>query len=194
MEESQPEQGSVTREIAGLKNNDPQAIRELWEKCFGKLKEFANKKLGGNPHQNEDSEDVALEVFDCLCRGVAKGRWPQLENREDLWRVLFTLTRHKAIDLIRKENAEKRGSRGLQSWSGEFADNEFGPDEIVILNDQLKHLLGKLPDDSYRNIACLKMELHTVPEMAEKLGYSPRTIERKLNFIRKVWENEFVDF
>lgn len=190
MVESQPH-GSVSKEIAGLKDNDPQAIQELWERCFQQLQRMARKRLGNLPGKGADSEDIASEVFTCLCQGIAKNRWPQLESREDLWRILFALTRHKAIDLIRHKNAQKHQAGALKTWSGEVLAEELGPGDLALLEDQLRHLLEKLPDDSYRKITRLKMELYTVPEMAEKLGYAPRTIERKLQLIRKVWAEEF---
>jgi hypothetical protein len=34
------------------------------------------------------------------------------------------------------------------------------------------------------------MEGYTTEEIAAKLGYVPRTIERKLRLIRNLWENE----
>lgn len=192
MAELQPNSpGSVSREIEGVKQKDPQAVQDLWERCFRQLRRMARRKLGNLPGAVADSEDVASEVFACLCRGIAADRWPQLDNREDLWRILFTLTRHKAIDLIRRETAPKHGGGAFQYWSGDVAAEGLGPEDIVILDDQLSHLLGKLPDESFRKIARLKLKLHTVPEMAEILGYAPRTIERKLSLIRKIWGTAF---
>ena len=33
-----------------------------------------------------DEEDVALSAFDSLCRGAVEGRFPRLDDRNDLWR------------------------------------------------------------------------------------------------------------
>jgi ECF sigma factor len=34
-----------------------------------------------------DEEDVALDTFDSFLRGVRDGRFPALNDREDLWRI-----------------------------------------------------------------------------------------------------------
>ena len=56
-----------------------------------------------------DEEDVALNAFDSFCRDAKAGRLPQLDDRDDLWRVLLVITGQKALDLVRHETAGKRG-------------------------------------------------------------------------------------
>jgi DNA-directed RNA polymerase specialized sigma24 family protein len=48
-------------------------------------------------------------------------------------------------------------------------------------------LLGLLDDDSLRQIARLKLEGYTNEEIAERLGIVERTVERRLNRIRRQW-------
>ena len=50
-----------------------------------------------------DEEDVALSAFDSFCRGDGAGRFPRLDDRDDLWRLLLLLTARKAAHLIRDE-------------------------------------------------------------------------------------------
>jgi DNA-directed RNA polymerase specialized sigma24 family protein len=44
-----------------------------------------------------------------------------------------------------------------------------------------------LEDDELRAIARLKLEGFTNPEIAERLGVVERTVERRLNRIRRQW-------
>ena len=39
-----------------------------------------------HPRAEADEEDAALSAFNSSCLGVAQGRFPQLADREDLWR------------------------------------------------------------------------------------------------------------
>ncbi len=183
--------GSISKELQGLKENDPDAIHQLWERCFQQLVRAARRKLGDFPRGLQDSEDIALGVFASLCRGVALGRYPQLENRQDLWRILLKLTRDKAVDHIRRELAEKHGGGRVQSMQRDYAGDELSPGDLVLLDDQFQHLLSRLPDETCRKVARLKIELRNTEEIAELLDVAPRTIDRKLKLIQQIWTNEF---
>ena len=184
--------GSVSQEILGLKQNDPESIKRLWDFYAQQLRRLARRKIGDRPRGAADSEDIASTVFTSLCQAVKAGRFPDLHNREELWRILITLTRHASVDLIRAETSEKRGGgQSPQSYPSQFAGRDLSPEDMVQLNDQFQHLLARLPDDTFRQIAKLKIELRTVPDIAESLGVALRTVERKLRLIRQLWAAEW---
>lgn len=101
--------GTVTHWLDALQRGDGAAAQRLWEAYFRRLIGLAHRNLGGVPRGPSDSEDVVLSAFDSFYRGVAGGRFPQLADRDDLWRVLVTLTVRKASNAARKEAAAKRG-------------------------------------------------------------------------------------
>jgi DNA-directed RNA polymerase specialized sigma24 family protein len=51
-------------------------------------------------------------------------------------------------------------------------------------------LLERLDDTELCSIALLKMEGYSNREIAEKLSYTSRTVERRLRLIRALWEEE----
>jgi hypothetical protein len=51
-------------------------------------------------------------------------------------------------------------------------------------------LLERLPDADLRSVAIWKMEGDSVEEMASRLKCSPRSIKRKTQLIRSIWEKE----
>lgn len=75
---------SVSQWIADLKQGDEEAVGRLWERYFEKMVLIARGKLKQQTLAGGDEEDVALSVFDCLCRGAVKGNFPQLKDRNDL--------------------------------------------------------------------------------------------------------------
>src|SRR5262249_5902247 len=101
--------GSVTRWFDPLQAGDPAAAQQLWERYFRRMVNLARKKLQGLPRRAADEEDVALSAFDSFCRGAEAGRFPQLLDRDSLWRLLVTLTVRKAAHLRRDESRLKRG-------------------------------------------------------------------------------------
>ena len=98
---------------ANLKAGDLAAAQPLWERYFQRLVRLARQKLraGHRSGADADAEDAALNVFDSFCDGVARGRFPQLDDRDDLWRLLVTITTHKVTDHARRHGRQKRRRR-----------------------------------------------------------------------------------
>jgi DNA-directed RNA polymerase specialized sigma24 family protein len=195
---------SITRWIALLKEGDPAAAQQLWERYFRRLVGLAREKLGGAPRRVADEEDVALSAFDSFCRAAGRGRFPQLTDRDDLWPLLFVITERKAADLVGYNRRRKRGGGVVLGESGlvgpasraeadtgldQFPGDEPSPEFAAQVAEECRRLL-ELLDDSQRAVALWKMEGFTNEEIAERLGCVPRTVERKLGMIRKHWARE----
>ena len=59
-----------------------------------------------------------------------------------------------------------------------------------MLTDEYRRLFGSLADESLRVVALLKLEGHSNEEIAQSLDCGLRTVERKLEVIRKRWMAE----
>jgi hypothetical protein len=70
-----------------------------------------------------DQEDVALSAFDSFCRNAEEGRFPHLDDRDNLWRLLVVITARKASKLVRAEGRLERGGA-----AGGIADFETEPE------------------------------------------------------------------
>jgi RNA polymerase sigma factor (sigma-70 family) len=186
-------EGSVTLWLRQLQEGDPAAARPLWERYFQRLVDLARRKLLGARPQGADEEDVALSAFDSLCRGLERGRFPDLRDRDNLWNLLVVLTARKASHLIRDESRLKRGC-GRRAGTAEelerVAVQEPDPAFAAELADNCQRLLGLLGDDELRAVALSKMEGYTTQEIAARLDCAPRTVERRLRLIRGLWEKE----
>jgi RNA polymerase sigma factor (sigma-70 family) len=190
---------SVTVWLASLKSGDAEAAQKLWQRYFEALVRLARERLRRAPKAMADEEDAALSAFDSFIRGAAHNRYPRLDDRDDLWRLLVILTERKAMDQVRHERRQKRGwgkihgmvepldvdkqSRGLS----ELAAPEPTPEFAAQVADECKRLLAGLRDESLRVIARLRMEGYSNKEVAEQLGCSLRTVARKVELIRRTW-------
>ena len=96
-------EGSVTRWLGALRAGDPAAAQQLWERYFHRLVGLARQRLCGARRRAADEEDVALSAFDSFYRAAEAGRFPQLADRDGLWRLLVTITARKAAHLVRDE-------------------------------------------------------------------------------------------
>ncbi len=191
--------GHVTVWIDQLKAGDPAAVKPLWDAYFARLVALARARLRSLPRAAADEEDVALSAFDSFCRGVGAGRFPRLDDRDDLWQVLLVITTRKAIGLTRYTNCEKRGGNAPFAPSGgandsapdalnEAADTGPSPELAAEVAERCERLLIQLGDGELRQIAIWKMEGYTNDEIAGKLGRSVPTVERRLARIREIWE------
>ncbi|MGO9599208.1 MAG: ECF-type sigma factor [Isosphaeraceae bacterium] len=185
---------SVTRLIRMLKSGDRLAAQELWEAYFQKLIGLARARLARASTTMADAEDVALSAFDSFYRRAERGEFPRLEDRDDLWQLLFVLTVRKAINLVRYQGRKSRGSGRLVSLSdldGLEADlvlsTEPSPEFAAEMVDECRRLLELLPDATLRSVALWKMEGYSNGEIAQRLGCVNKTVERKLRAIREVW-------
>jgi DNA-directed RNA polymerase specialized sigma24 family protein len=197
---------SVTQWIGDLKAGDRgEAPRLLWERYFERLARLARARLrtgGGGP---ADGEDVALSALDSFFRGAAAGRYPGLGHRGDLWRLLVTITARKAHNQRRDEGCQKRGGGRVvaeaalagadpdgDAFLAQVIGSEPTPEFAAMVADEYRRLFGSLADESLRVVALLKLEGHSNEEIARSLDCGLRTVERKLEVIRKRWMAEGV--
>jgi DNA-directed RNA polymerase specialized sigma24 family protein len=64
------------------------------------------------------------------------------------------------------------------------------PEFAAEVAEECQRLLDRLDDDGMRAIALRKMGGDTNDEIAARLGCAPRTVERRLRLIRRIWEGE----
>jgi DNA-directed RNA polymerase specialized sigma24 family protein len=193
----------VTIWIESLKAGDADAAEKLWRRYFEALVRLARDRLRGAPRAMADEEDAALNAFDSFVRGAARGRYPRLDDRDDLWRLLVVITERKALDQVQHERRQKRGGGKVVGMFGpDGADHPWAlacvadglptPEYAAILADECRSSLDRLRDDSLRQVALLRMEGYTNEEVADRLRCSLRTVARKLELIRLRWTQEEV--
>jgi DNA-directed RNA polymerase specialized sigma24 family protein len=198
-----PNDVSVTRWLARLRQGDTQAAEVLFRAYFRRLVGLARAHLRQDLRRGADEEDVALSALDSFFRGMAADRFPRLHDRQDLWRLLLTITLFKVCQLVKREQRQRHGGGrvvaavdlfGLLDEPGGDLDRLTGPDPppdmVAAFADQCRHRLGQLPGD-LRQVAMARLEGDTVAEAAERLGISHRAVERKLRLIRQIWHDAF---
>src|SRR5262245_59106753 len=102
-------EGSVTRWLKDLKAGEAAAAQPLWERYHRQLVSLARRKLQSARRRAADEEDVVQSAFHRFFEGVAKGRFPRLEDRDNLWRLLVVITARKALDQLAHEHSKRQG-------------------------------------------------------------------------------------
>lgn len=192
---------SVSLWIANLRQGDQQAAQDLWTRYASRLVAVAKRKLGQVQNGIADEEDVAQLAFTSLCCGAKAGRFEDVSNRDELWWLLLAMTKRKAVDLIRRETAKKRGGGeivrtpmlpdGVAAQNlGDLIGGEPTPEYLAIMAEQYARLMESLRDDCQRHVVVSRIEGYTVSEIAGQLGITKRSVERKLQLIRDKWSRE----
>jgi RNA polymerase sigma factor (sigma-70 family) len=196
--------GSVTRWVTALKGGDATAAQPLWERYHRRLVGLARLKLQSSRRLAADEEDVVQNAFHSFFKGVAGGRFPQINDRDNLWRLLVVITARKALNQLAHEHAQRRGgcavsgeslmsSRRPQSDDAaieQVVGDEPTPEFAAQVAEEYERLLARLGDETLRRAAVWKMEGFTNDEIAERLGCSRRTVNLKFEAIRMIWGQE----
>ncbi len=69
----------------------------------------------------------------------------------------------------------------------------LAPEFAVEVAEQYELMMLSLGDDELVQLATWKMEGYSNDEIAKKLNRATRTIERKLQLIRKIWIHRHMD-
>jgi RNA polymerase sigma factor (sigma-70 family) len=177
--------------IFSLKDGDPQAVQAIWERYYRRLVAVARDKLRTSKRRMADEEDVVQGAFFSFYCGMEAGRFPILNDRESLWKLLFVITARKAADQLQHEHRKKRaGTVAELDAIEQVIGDEPTPEFAAQLVEQYERLLEILDDDAMRNVAVWKMQGYNHDEIAEKLDCSRSTVARKLTAIRIIWEKE----
>ena len=193
---------SISQWLLNLAGEDAETAEKIWNDYFGKLARLARRKLDGLPHRDFDEEDVALSAMHSFYQGIVKHKFDHIHNRDDLWKLLVTITARKATAKRRAYFAQKRGGGQVRGESifGQPEDNQGGianilgteptPELAVSVAENCRQMLDQLPDETLRHVALWTLEGYRTEEIAEKLGCVRRTVERKLERIREIWGAE----
>ncbi len=191
----------VTEWLRKLEAGHDLAAQRLWDVFFERLVRVAQERMRTNDRRVADAEDVALSAFASFCRGVENQRFPELTDRQGLWRLLVSITIHKLLHLQRDQSRLKRGggfravelpanSSAERSAVDELISREPTPEFAAEVAEQYNRWIKALDSEELTRLAEWKLEGFTNDEIAAKCGRTTRTVERKLNLIRKILVHE----
>lgn len=192
----------VTKWMRQLEEGKSESAQQLWNHFCQKLMALANKRLSPKLRQSYDEEDVAVSAFHSLCRVISDRGSATLRDRAGLWQLLMTITERKISNRLRDESRDKRDHRRTVSEAcfqrtpvpGKGFDSlpgrEPSPEFAAEFADLCGSLLDSLEDEQLREIAQLTLKNYDTAEIAQRLGTSRRTIERKLLVIQNRWQKQ----
>jgi RNA polymerase sigma factor (sigma-70 family) len=195
--------------LSALLHVTPQTAEEIWSEFFPRMLRLARRKLADLPRRESDEEDVAQSALKSFFRGRELNKFDRLDSRDEMWRLLATITARKAIRHRRRHLSQKRGGGGVrgeslfeQNTSGESSagmglahmrDERKMPETTEQILLTCEDLLGRLGDDNLRKTAVLRLEGYTNQEIATELNCSVARTKQRLQRIRELWQDELPD-
>lgn len=185
--------------IDELKRGEDSAARKIWNHYVEQLYEVARKKLRPGTRRVYDEQDAAQSAFHALCAGVSAGRFPDLADRTNLWRLLLTITSRKICNRHRYDYQEQRDIRrthtdsvflnpGQSGFINRLPAHQPSPEFAAEFVELCGSLFEGLGDPELQRIGWLKFEGYNDQEIADQLGCARRTIQRKVERIRRHWQ------
>jgi DNA-directed RNA polymerase specialized sigma24 family protein len=152
--------------------------------------------------RREDEQDVLQSMFASFCHGQSTGKTAPA-SREELWKLLVRITMCKVVNTahrhtadrrdIRRERGDPQGDPGdprFPKWMLDHVDRSLpAPDERAAAVEEIQRILKLLPDP-LRQIVVWKLEGFTNAEISCMIGRTVRSVEIKLQLIRKHLEGE----
>lgn len=169
------------------------AAEKLWDRIRPRVQELSRRLLQRFDLPTVvDEDDVTISVFASLCSGLQSQQFPELRDSDGLWKLLILMTVRKVNDHAKFHRAKKRGSGDVGTNHSphdleQLLDDRPEPSLEAMMNEQCHAMLRDLNDPVLERLVLLKMDGYTNDEIAERLGYSRRTVQRMLNMVRDAW-------
>ncbi len=191
--------------IDRVKAGDSTAAQSLWNLYHPAVLRLLRKRLPAHRRRAFDEEDVAASAFLSFFDGIAADRFPELQEPDNLWNLLAVIAGRKAHAYVRHHGRQKRGGTRLRGESAfaaaddpakhgieQVGDGQNSPASVVEFVDEVDNLLAMLKDDQLQQIALLKLDGHSIAEIAAETGITQRAVQRRLALIRQTWREAAV--
>jgi DNA-directed RNA polymerase specialized sigma24 family protein len=139
-------------------------------------------------------------MYKSFCQNQREGKY-QFRDRHDVWGMLLRITIRKVSSAAQRHRAgcrdvgrEQAGlpgaaedSLGPQWLLEHLAGPGPGPAEVAEVNDEVERLLRLLPED-LRRVVLWRLEGYSNQEIGGMIGRTERSVEVKLQRVRRRWE------
>jgi RNA polymerase sigma-70 factor (ECF subfamily) len=165
--------------VKGLRDNDPEAFKELFNRYHARVYTFALRIVPAA----SDAEEVVQEVFMAV--------WKQRNSlviSSSLISYLFGIAKHMVCKLVQQKIRYEAFTEYYLDQNQEYA---FITEETVLfqeLSDRVEQLLLELPERRRQIFLLSRHDELSYAEIAHQLGISENTVDTQirhaLNFLR----------
>jgi RNA polymerase sigma factor (TIGR02999 family) len=171
----------ITELLNRAAGGDPDAVREVFPAVYGHLRRIASAKLSHVP-PGGTVQTTAL-VHEAYLRIVDRRRdgWSSVRH---FYFAAARAMRDILVDEARRKFADKRGGGAARVPLEQITLTVDGPPDDVLALDAALSRLEKEDPEGHQLVMLRFFAGLSVPEAAEVLGSSVRTLERRWRFLR----------
>ncbi len=178
-------------------NSSSQVFLEIRARYQVRLRNYVNKQLSPKLQTHSDSSDILQSAFISFWKKLGSDTQPSIDDDDELWPYLITITRRKLAKSWRRIYAQKRGAGKVLSAADldhTKSDSDF--QNLIFeefdyqLDLDLQSILQKF-DLETQTIASMKLSGMTNQEISQDLACSLRKVERKGSLLRKAISEYF---
>ncbi len=158
--------------LARIRDRDERAIEQLYERYSGPLYSLAYQVT----RSDRFAQDVVQEVFVAVWKDAA--RFDPTRGALGPW--LFSLARHKAIDLVRREANVRRHTADVDLSFEEAPDDVDREAWLNLRRDRVRAAVAELPDLQREALELAFFSGLTHVEVAERLGIPLGTAKTRI--------------
>lgn len=171
------------------RGGEAEATERLFFYFAERLSRLAQRYLGSKLTPRVDGDDVMQSALKSFLVRASAGQF-RIENSQDLWKLLVTITVRKARQQVRAHHAERRAvDREVpQPREGEDAIVDLLTDEPTVAEAlECAEIVQRLVKDDppeYARILELRLADYSLREIAAQLKISKSTVETILNVLK----------
>lgn len=179
---------------------DESAAETLLDRYVDRLIALARSRLSPKIARRLDPEDIVQSACRSFFRRT-RADGLKVRDADGLWRLLATITVHKALRQVKRQKAQKRsvdaeesiGREGsLRGIPPEAISREPTPDQSAALIEVTQQMMDRLTTKQ-RTVVLLRLQGYTVPETARQAGCSERSVHRAMEVAREFLEQRLVE-
>jgi RNA polymerase sigma factor (sigma-70 family) len=192
---------SVIELVERFQQGDPRAADELFARYVDRLVALARSRLSPKLARKVDPEDLVQSVYGSFFVGAREGQFT-IEEGKELWSLLAAITINKVHRQVERHTAAKRNVNLEVSVAGSGAGSflarpekiaeEPSPPEAAELAEGIEQLMSGL-STLHRRMLQLRLQGHTLVEIAEETSRSERTVRRAMDKIKATLEELAAD-
>ncbi|MBN71868.1 MAG: LuxR family transcriptional regulator [Gimesia sp.] len=171
-----------------VRAGDQDAAQEIFDRYFQRLIGLAHSRLSEKLGRKVDADDIVQSALRSFFVRSQEGQYA-IERSGDLWKLLAAITRNKLLKQAEHFQQQKRSldrDDALQSSAENQAvlfASEPTEAEAVALSDEVDFLIRDF-DPLQQQMLELRLQGQTIPEIAETVERSERTVRRFLGEFR----------
>jgi RNA polymerase sigma-70 factor (ECF subfamily) len=184
---------NIQKYVSGLRSGNEKVFRQIMESWYSRLLNFANGYLRNEENAREAIQDVFLHLWDNRTK---------LADNTSLNAYLFTLTRNRCIDFIRRERLMLQFRTDKQEEYLRLTENHHALSDPILdgifaweLQSEIDRTVSSLPEQCRKVFIMSRMHGMKNREISSLLDLSEKTVEshltKALRTIRAMLEKKF---